>query len=60
MVLPPLRKDCLRDGISNPLEASEVKDAFHCQRSTKYLSNSKDLILNLHDCFDLGESERKE
>lgn len=55
----PLTKDCLRHGILNPLEATEVTDAFHYQGSTKYLSNSKDVVLNLQDCSYLGESERK-
>lgn len=55
----PLIKDCLRDGILNPLEATEVPDALHYQRSAKYLSNSKDVVLNLQDCSYLGESERK-
>lgn len=58
--LPPLTGGWLRDGISKPLEASGVTDVFHDQGSTKYLSNSKGLILNLQDCSYLGKCERKE
>lgn len=32
----------------------EVTDAVCYQTSTKYLNNSKDLILKLQDCSDLG------